>query len=108
MPEEQSSRGPSPILVAIGAVTLACAMDAIIKHLGASYSALTIALARFGFGAVVTGGVYAILRPPPMAKGVFKIHVLRAVLIVCSAVTFFYGLATLPLAEANVLGFAAP
>jgi S-adenosylmethionine uptake transporter len=108
MADAPNPRGPSPILVAIAAVALACAMDAMIKHMGASYTALTIALARFGFGAVVMGGVYAIARPPPMAKGAFKIHVLRAVLIVCSALTFFYALAVLPLAEANVLGFAAP
>lgn len=108
MADAPKLNAPSPILVAIAAVTLACAMDALIKHLGASYSALTIALARFGFGAVATGGVYLIARPPPMVKGAFKFHVLRAVLIVTSAVTFFYALAVLPLAEANVLGFAAP
>ena len=99
---------PSPLLVALAAVVLACAMDAIIKHLGATYSALTIAFARFGFGALVASGIYAFVRPGPIARGAIVIHVLRGLSIVFSALTFFYALAVLPLAEANVLGFAAP
>jgi len=99
---------PSPIFVAVLAVMLACAMDAIIKRLGASYSALMIAFVRFSFGAVVAGAAFIVTRPAPITRAALPVHLLRAVAIVVSAVTFFYALAVLPLAEANVLGFAAP
>ena len=55
-------------LQALAAVMLACAMDAIIKHLGASYSALMIAFVRFAFGAVAAGVVYLIARPAPITR----------------------------------------
>lgn len=102
------AREPSPILVAVIAVALACVMDGFIKYVAQSYSALTIAFARFGFGALVAGGAFLVAKPGPIAKDALRIHLLRGAIIVVAATTFFYALGKLPLAEAVVLGFVAP
>jgi S-adenosylmethionine uptake transporter len=103
-----SRREPPPLVVALIAVAIACVMDAMIKSMGARYSTLMVSFARFSFGAVAAGLVYAIARPPPLKAGALKFHILRALSIVVSATTFFYALAHLALIEAVTLGFAAP
>jgi S-adenosylmethionine uptake transporter len=99
---------PSPILVAAAAIFLGCAMDAAIKHIGASNGMLTIALARFGIGAVVSAIIFFVARAPAIPLAKLKLHAIRAVSIVIAAPLFFYALTVLPLTEAMTFGFTAP
>lgn len=101
-------REPSPLLVAAAAIFLGCAMDAAIKHIGGTYSALTIAFARFGFGAVAAAILFYAARAPAIPLSGLKLHALRALAIVISAPAFFYALTVLPLTEAVTFGFTAP
>jgi S-adenosylmethionine uptake transporter len=99
---------PSPIIVAAAAIFLGCAMDAVIKHVSATASPLTISFARFGFGAITAGAMFVAARAPPIPRSALKIHAARAVMIVIAAPLFIYALSVLPLTEAMTLGFTAP
>lgn len=85
-------------------------MDAAIKHVAAAMGVgvLMIALARFGFGAIFSGALYAAAGAPAIQRSGLKLHALRAVAIMISAPTFFYALSVLPLAQVVTLGFTAP
>ncbi|MGE3302350.1 MAG: DMT family transporter [Hyphomonadaceae bacterium] len=101
-------RAPSPIVVALACFALACAMDAVIKHVAVKYSPLMIMFVRFAIGAVVAAVIYKAARAKPVQRSGVKFHLLRGVAIVASATTFAYALTLLPFVEAITLGFAAP
>jgi S-adenosylmethionine uptake transporter len=97
-----------PIVLALIGVFMGCVMDAVIKNLGASYSAVVVAFWRYLFGTLVAGALVLALKTNlPDARGLRR-HALRAVASTLSAVLFFHSLAILPLAEATVLLFSAP
>ena len=96
------------VLLAVAAEGLLTLMDAIIKALSARYPTLQIAFLRFGFG-MIGAVLYALWARPgwPTSEAVL-FNGLRAMIIVVAAVTFFFGLGRLPLADAIALGFIAP
>ena len=97
-----------PLAMAVTGVMMGCVMDAMIKHLGATYSAVLIALLRYAFGTVFSGGtVIALKRKLPDGRGLRR-HAVRALASTISAVLFFHCLSVLPIAEATVLLFCAP
>jgi drug/metabolite transporter (DMT)-like permease len=104
---------PSPllarlVLIAVAAEGLLTLMDALIKALSARYPTLQIAFLRFGFGLIGAAVYTAWSRPGWPTREAVIYNGLRAVLIVVTATTFFFGLAHLPLADAIALGFIAP
>lgn len=99
--------GFPPIVLALAGVFMGCLMDAVIKHLGSSYSAVVVAFWRYAFGTIVSGALLLALRRRLPGGGLSR-HALRAVASTCSAVLFFHCLAVLPIAEATVLIFCAP
>jgi len=106
-PFEIARRTP-PILIAVVGVMLGCAMDAMVKTLGAAYSVVLIASARYVFGAVFAGvAIVATKSRLPGAAGLRR-HALRAVIIAVCSLLFFNCLTILPIAEATVLIFCAP
>jgi drug/metabolite transporter (DMT)-like permease len=106
-PFEIARRTP-PILIAVVGVMLGCAMDAMVKTLGAAYSVVLIASARYVFGAMFAGvAVVATKSRLPSAAGLRR-HALRAVIIAVCSLLFFNCLTILPIAEATVLIFCAP
>lgn len=106
-PFHLASRTP-PVLIAVVGVMLGCVMDAMVKTLGAAYSVVLIASARYVFGAVFSGiAVVATKARLPDAAGLRR-HALRAVIIAICSVLFFNCLTILPIAEATVLIFCAP
>jgi S-adenosylmethionine uptake transporter len=100
--------GAPPIALALAGVFMGCVMDAVIKHLGSSYSAVLVAFWRYAFGTIVSGALVLALRRHLPDGGGLRRHAVRAIASTCSAVLFFHCLTVLPIAEATVLIFCAP
>ncbi|MDP3735961.1 MAG: DMT family transporter [Hyphomonadaceae bacterium] len=100
--------GAPPLVLALAGIFMGCILDAMIKHLGASYSAILIAFGRYAFGTLFSGAaVLALNKKLPDGTGLRR-HAIRAVASTASAVLFFHALTVLPIAEATVLIFVAP
>lgn len=98
---------PPMALAALG-VALLSGMDAVIKHLSATNSLLAITFGRYVFGAAAAGAIWLGSGRPRITLEMLRAHALRSVLIVVVALTFFFALRVLPLAEAIALSFVAP
>ena len=96
------------VLLAIAAEGLLTLMDAMIKALSARYPTLQIAFLRFGFGLVGAAVYTAWSRPGWPTREAALFNGMRAIIIVFTAVTFFYALALLPLADVIALSFISP
>lgn len=97
-----------PLAMAVTGVMMGCVMDAMIKHLGLTYTAVLIATMRYLFGTLFSGAaVMALKRPLPDGRALRR-HAVRALASTVSAVLFFHCLSVLPIAEATVLIFCAP
>lgn len=97
-----------PIVLALAGIFMGCVMDAVIKHLGANYSAVLVAFWRYAFGTIVSGALVLTLRRHLPDGAGLRRHAVRAIASTCSAVLFFHCLTVLPIAEATVLIFCAP
>lgn len=98
----------SPVALGAIGVLLLSAMDAAIKHLSATNGVLAIAFGRYLFGALAAFAIWQGAGRPRIDAEMIRAHFFRCVLIVIVAVTFFYSLSVLPLAEAITLAFVAP
>ena len=96
------------VLLAVAAEGLLTLMDALIKALSARYPVLQIAFLRFGFGLIGAALYAAWSRPGWPTREALVYNGWRALLIVVTAVTFFFALARLPLADAIALSFISP
>ncbi len=63
---------------------------------------------RLGIAVLLTGMVYAFTRPKLPSRGTMKVHFARSVLVAAMAISFFWGIVRVPLAEAIALSFIAP
>jgi drug/metabolite transporter (DMT)-like permease len=97
-----------PHLLAFAAIFILSVMDAMIKKSSADFGTLQIVLMRFGMGALVIGVIYLARWPGWPGWEAVRVNGLRGFLVVFTALTFFYGLAVLPLAEALALSFLSP
>ncbi len=98
----------APPVLALIAVFILSIMDAMIKAASADYGTLQVVLMRFSMGALVIAVIFAALFPGWPSWEVIRINGVRGFLVVITALTFFYGLSVLPLAEALALSFMAP
>lgn len=97
-----------PLMLAMIGVMMGCVLDALIKHLGAAYSAVLIAEMRYLFGTIFSGlTVLSLRRKLPDGAGLRR-HAVRTIAVTGSAVLFFHALTILPITEATVLIFCAP
>jgi drug/metabolite transporter (DMT)-like permease len=94
--------------IAVVAIGLLSAMDAMVKAQAASYATLQIAVLRFAFGSLAILATIAIVRPPWPRPSAILANSWRAVLGATTVATFFYALARLPLAETLALALLAP
>lgn len=101
------SRLPPVALAAIGVLVLS-AMDATIKHLSATNGVLTIAFGRYLFGMLAAALIWNGAGRPAISAEMARAHFFRGLLIVTVALSFFFSLSVLPLAEAITLSFVAP
>lgn len=95
-------------LIAVAAMGLLSAMDALIKAQAAAFATPQIALLRYAFGSLVILAVALVARPPFPGARTLLANFWRAVLNVGTAVLFFYALGKLPLAETIALSLLSP
>jgi S-adenosylmethionine uptake transporter len=98
----------SPVALAALGVFLLSAMDATIKHLSVSHGVLAIAFGRYLFGMLAAYAIWRGAGAPRIDGEMLRAHFFRCVLIIVVAITFFYSLSVLSLAEAVTLAFIAP
>jgi S-adenosylmethionine uptake transporter len=83
-------------------------MDATIKWLAQTNHVLLVAFGRYLFGAIFSYAIWRHARAPAITREMWKAHGLRGFVIAGCAVTFFWALTVLPLAEAVTLSFIYP
>lgn len=97
-----------PALRAAAGIAVLSVMDAVIKGMAAHYPIFQVAFLRFACGTLVATGVVAALRPGWPSRETVVANLVRSVAAVVTAVSFFYALGQLPLAETLVLSFLSP
>jgi S-adenosylmethionine uptake transporter len=97
-----------PALVLTLAIVAGAAMDATIKHLAQTNSVLLVAFGRYLFGAFFSLLIWWRAGHPTISNEMWRAHGLRGFVIAICAVTFFWALSILPLAEAVTLSFIYP
>jgi S-adenosylmethionine uptake transporter len=83
-------------------------MDATIKYLALTNHVLLVAFCRFAFGAAFSAMLWLRAGKPSITAEMWRGHGLRGVVIAFAAVSFFWGLSILPLAEAVTFSFIYP
>lgn len=103
------ARSPAlPFAVACAGIGFFAIMDALMKDLSIALGAYNAVLWRCGLGALLAGSIWAALQSPLPSRAAMRIHAVRSVLVALMAVSFFWALVRLPLAEAIALSFIAP
>ncbi len=97
-----------PALRAASGIAVLSIMDAVIKGMAAFYPIFQVAFLRFACGSLIVAGVVAVMRPGWPNRETVLANSLRSVIAVVTAVSFFYALGQLPLAETLVLSFLSP
>lgn len=107
-----SSPSPTPTAIPFAVATLGIAsfstMDVMMKGLSISLGAYNAMLWRMIVGMVLGGALFFITRTRWPARSTLKLHVLRGSIAAFMALSFFWGLVRVPLAEAIALSFVAP
>ena len=97
-----------PVLVCTFAIFLLSAMDAGMKSLVIAVGVYNVVLWRSVLAAAASAAGWAARSPAWPGPGAMRLHVLRAAIVGIILITFFWGLARLPMAEAIGLSFIAP
>jgi len=103
-----SGRVLPPALVLSAAIFVGASMDASIKFLAETNHVLVVAFARYAIGTVFSLAIWMHAGKPLITRGMWRAHGLRGFVIAGCAVTFFWSLTVLPLAEAVTLSFIYP
>lgn len=96
------------LLTAVAGIALLSFMDAIIKGLVTRLPVVEVAWLRYLVGALAMSAIVSVARPGWPSAETLRANALRAVVVVVTAVSFFYALGQLPLAETLVLSFISP
>lgn len=97
-----------PFLVASLGIAFFAVMDGVMKHLAIALGAYNAVLWRCFAGALIGAALMLIRRRTWPTAPVMRLHLLRSVVVAGMAVSFFWALARLPMAEAIALSFFAP
>ena len=97
-----------PFAVATLGIALFSAMDAVMKGLALAIGAYNAVFWRMLVGLALSTILYAASRPARPSRAAMRYHVIRGVVGAVMALTFFWGIARMPLAEAVALTFIAP
>lgn len=97
-----------PALVLTLAIMAGSTMDATIKWLAQTNNILLVTLGRYVFGSLFSLGIWFHARRPTITAEMWRAHGVRGFVIAGCAVTFFWALTVLPLAEAVTLSFIYP
>ncbi len=102
---------PSPVvpfLIACAGIATFSAMDVLMKGLSIDIGAYNAVLWRTGAGTILSGAIYFASRPAMPDRATLRIHAVRSLFVAGMAVSFFWALARLPMAEAIAIAFIAP
>ncbi|MDR6832688.1 MULTISPECIES: DMT family transporter [unclassified Sphingopyxis] len=102
---------PSPVipfLIACAGIATFSAMDVLMKGLSIDIGAYNAVLWRTGAGTILSGALYFASRPAMPNRATLRIHAVRSLFVAGMAVSFFWALARLPMAEAIAIAFIAP
>ena len=105
---ELHSRPFIPFMVAAAGVGTFSLMDAAMKDLALSIGAYNAVMWRNSVGALLMGVLFVGTRQKWPPVYLLKIHLWRSIVVAVMAVSFFWSLTKLPLAEAIGLSFIAP
>jgi S-adenosylmethionine uptake transporter len=94
--------------VAVLGIAVFSSMDAIMKSLVLQIGAYDTLLWRTLAGTILTGLIYLPGRPAWPSRATMRVHLIRGAVSAVMAVTFFWGLARVPMAQAIALAFIAP
>ena len=109
MPATPLTPHPAAVFaVAVLGIALFSVMDAMMKGLVLALGVYTTLLWRSLAGAVISGAIYVARPRRRFTRAALKVHVLRASVTTVMAVSFFWGLARIPMAQAIALTFIAP
>lgn len=97
-----------PFVAALAGVSFLSLMDAFMKEAALLIGAYTATVLRAFIGAALIAPVWLSRRPSMPTRTVWKLHLTRGVVSAFMALTFFFSLTLLPLAEAIALSFIAP
>ncbi|HEV2598918.1 DMT family transporter [Sphingopyxis sp.] len=97
-----------PFLIACAGIATYSAMDVLMKGLSIEIGAYNAVLWRNGAGAVFAGFLWFASRPKWPDRPTLRIHAWRSLFVAGMALSFFWALARLPIAEAIALAFVAP
>ena len=97
-----------PFMVAAAGVGTFSLMDAAMKDLALSIGAYNAVMWRNTLGALLMGVLFVGTRQKWPSLNLLKIHLWRSIVVAVMAVSFFWSLTKLPLAEAIGLSFIAP
>lgn len=97
-----------PFAVALAGVGFLSLMDAFMKEAALLIGAYTATVLRAFIGTALIGPVWLARGPAMPTRAVWKLHIERGIVSAFMALTFFYSLTLLPLAEAIALSFIAP
>lgn len=97
-----------PFAAACLGIALFSAMDAAMKGLAIALGAYSAMLWRQAIGGAISVVPYLLTRKAWPVRGAMRLHLLRGLVASIMAVSFFYGIARIPLAEGIALSFIAP
>lgn len=97
-----------PFVAALAGVSFLSLMDAFMKEAALLIGAYTATVLRAFIGAALIAPVWLSCGPSMPTRAVWKLHLTRGVVSAFMALTFFFSLTLLPLAEAIALSFIAP
>jgi S-adenosylmethionine uptake transporter len=97
-----------PFLIACAGIATFSAMDVLMKGLSIDIGAYNAVLWRTGAGTILSGAIYFASRPAMPNRATLRIHAVRSLFVAGMAVSFFWALARLPMAEAIAIAFIAP
>lgn len=97
-----------PFAAAALGIALFAGMDTAMKGLALALGSFVAMLWRQAFGVILSAPFYLLRRTEWPSRAAFRFHVMRGAVGAVMAVTWFYGLARLPMAEAIALSFVAP
>ncbi|MEO1921466.1 MAG: EamA family transporter [Sphingomonadales bacterium CG12_big_fil_rev_8_21_14_0_65_65_10] len=97
-----------PVLAALAGVACLSLMDAFMKGAALAIGAYSAAVLRYGIGFAVAAPVWLAAGGRWPAREPLRFHLIRGVISAFMALTFFYALTKLPIAETIAISFFAP
>ena len=97
-----------PFVAAFAAVAALSLMDAVMKGASLAAGVYTATLLRALMGAAIIAPFWLARRSGWPSRAVMKLHLERGVISAFMALSFFYSLTKLPIAEAIAISFVAP